>query len=83
MKWVKLNQQNLREILANDLVEALAKGVPENGTLGKVYVAPQTFMGGRKYYQKCYADLMKMVQQFGNPTWLVVLYKITLNQKLA
>ena len=69
MKWVKLNQENLREILAQDLVDALAKGVPENGTLGKIYMSPTSYMGSKKYYQKCYADLMKVVQTHGNPTW--------------
>lgn len=69
MKWVKMNQKNLREILANDLVEALAKGVPENGTLGQIYLSPKSYMGSRKFYQKCYADLMKVVQTYGNPTW--------------
>ena len=69
MKWTKLSQRNLRSSLANDFLEALEKGIPENGKLGKVFIAPKTFAGSRKYYQKCYADLMTIIREFGKPTW--------------
>jgi hypothetical protein len=69
MNWTKLAQKDLRQILASDFLNALEKGLPEEGKLGKVFISPRTFAGSRLYYQSSYADLMTMVRCYGNPTW--------------
>jgi hypothetical protein len=66
----KLNQQNLRKIMANDYVNAIEAGLAKEGrTLGKIFQVPKTFKGSNKFYQKAYADLMTVVRRIGNPTW--------------
>lgn len=71
MDWVKLTQKSLRSIHAQEFVDALAKGLPENGKLGQIFMMPKTFHGSRQYYQKCYADLMTMIQHTSDPTWYI------------
>jgi hypothetical protein len=66
----KLNQQNLRTIMANDYINAIEAGLAKDGrTLGKIFQVPKTFKGSNKFYQKAYADLMTVVRRIGNPTW--------------
>jgi hypothetical protein len=66
----KLNQQNLRKIMAYDYVNAIEAGLAKDGrTLGKIFQVPKTFKGSNKFYQKAYADLMTVVRRIGNPTW--------------
>ena len=49
------------------LEKTLRESVNPNGRIGKVFRLPQTFAGGRSYYQKAYANLMTMVRRLGNP----------------
>jgi hypothetical protein len=70
MNFTKLAQKDLRKLLAKDFINALEKGLPEDGKLGQVFVSPRTFAGSRLYYQTSYADLMTMVRCYANPTWL-------------
>jgi hypothetical protein len=44
--------------------------------LGKIFFAPETFRGSRRYYQKAYADAQAMIRAFGSPH---VLLTYTLN----
>ena len=75
MNWVKLNSENLRQIIAKDFLEYLEQKIPNKGKLGKVYMEPKTWMGSRQYYQRCYADLMTIVRQKGNPTWYCIFFE--------
>jgi hypothetical protein len=39
--------------------------------LGRVYLAPITFRGAKKFYQKKYADAMAICREFGDPHLLI------------
>jgi len=47
-------------------------------TLGKVFFAPATVRGSRRYYQKAYADAQAICRAFGNPH---VLLTYTMNSE--
>ncbi|KAL3122114.1 hypothetical protein niasHT_001654 [Heterodera trifolii] len=75
MDHIKAIQQrkNYRQTLARDYIKAIEQGLQQQGRnakLGSVYLMPQTFAGSRQYYQQKYADLMTIVRNLGNPTWL-------------
>ena len=75
--YIKQNvQKDLRSALPAELLDALNRGIPKqstaNGktpTVGKVYMVPSTWKGGRRYMQIAYADAMAIARKFGNPTW--------------
>jgi hypothetical protein len=46
--------------------------------LGKIFFAPATFRGSRRYYQKAYADAQAICRAFGNPH---VLLTFTMNSE--
>lgn len=46
--------------------------------LGKVFFAPETFRGSRRYYQKAYADAQSICRAFGNPH---ILLTFTMNSE--
>jgi len=67
-------KKNYRQILARDYIDAIDQSLKrqqgQNAKLGRVFLTPQTFAGSRQYYQSKYADLMTIVRNLGNPTWL-------------
>ena len=66
-------KRNYRKILAKEYIKAIEDGLLRQGKnrrLGQVFLMPETFAGSRQYYQKKYADLMTIVRNLGNPTWL-------------
>lgn len=75
--YIKANvQKDLRSALPAELLDAINRGIPNNAaadgkvpTVGKVYMVPSTWKGGRRYMQIAYADAMAIARKFGNPTW--------------
>lgn len=65
-------EKNLKSIIAKDFIklmeDAASKQTPP-GKLGNVFLLPRSFAGSRKYYQEKYADLMRIANHYGNPTW--------------
>lgn len=64
----KKNQEDLRGLLGQDLINALAGRLEPGEKLGKVHFVPKTVKGSRRYMQAKYADALTMVRKFGNPT---------------
>ena len=70
-------KRNYRKILAREYIQAIENGLLRQGPnrrLGQVFLMPETFAGSRQYYQKKYAELMTIVRNLGNPTWLVLIF---------
>jgi hypothetical protein len=71
---IKRAQANLITILPTVLIAAIQNKI-NNGNygfgtalkLGKIFFAPATFRGSRRYYQKAYADAQALCRAFGHP----------------
>ncbi|TKR69484.1 hypothetical protein L596_021637 [Steinernema carpocapsae] len=63
---------NLRSALSADLIAGLEKGLGPKETLGRVYLAPNSWKGSRAYMQKKYAALKTIVDHLGGRiSWYV------------
>lgn len=63
---------NYRSMPANEFYKALQDKISKlhpGAKLGKVITMPRTFAGSNRYYQEKYANLMRIAQEYGNPTW--------------
>uniref|UniRef100_A0A1I8AIP3 ATP-dependent DNA helicase n=1 Tax=Steinernema glaseri TaxID=37863 RepID=A0A1I8AIP3_9BILA len=56
MEFYKKKADNLRTVLPKKLIEAMEKRLQPGQTLGKVFFAPPTWKGSRRYMQKAFAD---------------------------
>lgn len=71
----------LPDVLVNALQRLINRGGDSADSLrklGKVFFAPPTFRGSRRYYQKAYADSQTICRAFGNPH---VLLTFTMNSE--
>jgi hypothetical protein len=71
---VKEAQKDLMSCLPAVLIKAIEHkirfgnfGLGTCTKLGKIFFAPATFRGSRRYYQKAYADAQALCRAFGNP----------------
>lgn len=65
------NQQDLRLVLATDLLERFEqqlRGEHPDAKLGHVYFADPNLKGTRRYYQKKYANAMTIFNEVGSPS---------------
>lgn len=68
---IKKQQKNLVSILPEVLVNFFKKRAQQcygiGVKFGKIFFAPKTFRGSRRYYQKAYADSQAIIRAFGSP----------------
>lgn len=71
LKYVRLNQKNLRCDLYKGLEDALTKGETNAATQGKRIILPSTFTGGARFMIQSYQDAMAICKWAGYPNLFI------------
>uniref|UniRef100_A0A6N2NIG4 Helitron helicase-like domain-containing protein n=1 Tax=Salix viminalis TaxID=40686 RepID=A0A6N2NIG4_SALVM len=66
LDYIRMNQNDLRSDLYQNISEAVLKGDVEGSSIGKI-ILPSSFTGGPRYMINNYQDAMAICRAFGNP----------------
>uniref|UniRef100_A0A6N2NFB7 ATP-dependent DNA helicase n=1 Tax=Salix viminalis TaxID=40686 RepID=A0A6N2NFB7_SALVM len=66
LDYIRMNQNDLRSDLYQNISEAVLKGDVEGSSTGKI-ILPSSFTGGPRYMINNYQDAMAICRAYGNP----------------
>uniref|UniRef100_A0A6N2MFD4 ATP-dependent DNA helicase n=1 Tax=Salix viminalis TaxID=40686 RepID=A0A6N2MFD4_SALVM len=66
LDYIRMNQNDLRSDLYQNISEAVLKGDVEGSSIGKI-ILPSSFTGGPRYMINNYQDAMAICRAYGNP----------------
>ncbi|CAN7017457.1 unnamed protein product [Brassica rapa subsp. trilocularis] len=78
LRYIWLNQKNLRSEHYDKIVDAVAKGKGDLSEQGKRIYIPSSFTGGKRYMMQHYLDAMATCKYYGYPDFVIT---ITCNPK--
>jgi hypothetical protein len=67
LRWLRLNQTQIRSDLYKGLSDSIAGGETDAANVGQKTILPSSFVGGPRDMQMRYHDAMALVQRFGKP----------------
>jgi len=74
LSWIRRNQKQLRAETYSGIHDFLNKRAEtERATLGVLRILPSSFIGSRRHMYKRYLDSMRLVQDFGCPSFFITM----------
>nr|AAG13610.1 hypothetical protein [Oryza sativa Japonica Group] len=71
LKFIHDHQPELRSECVQGIADAIDHGLESGDSVGKKYVLPSSFTGGRRYMVQNYQDAMAVCRVFGSPDLFV------------
>ena len=73
LNYILSNQPRIQADLYQGLVDSLSVGENRARALGKRWVLPASFIGGRRDMRRRYMDAMALVQKYGKPDYFLTM----------
>ena len=70
LRFLRMNQGNLRIELYSGLMDQLANHAPDR-PIGRLFILPSSFIGSPRHMQQLYQDAMSVVRKYGKPDVLI------------
>ncbi|KAL6554020.1 hypothetical protein OROMI_019693 [Orobanche minor] len=71
LQWIRHNQPTLRSERYNNLKDLKSKGNTETSAVGKPFILPSSFTGGKRYMIQNYQDAMAICKWTGYPSLFI------------